>query len=67
MLHIAQSPLGAGVRAGLQQAVQQRMVNLSAYGRPGGELQVLSLLDTGRCFLALLLLSLLRSQHVRCF
>ena len=36
VLHIAQSPQGARP-AGAQQAPQQRMVNLSAYGRPGGE------------------------------
>ncbi len=36
VLHIAQSPQGARP-SGAQQAPQQRMVNLSAYGRPGGE------------------------------
>ena len=36
VLHIAQSPHTA--RPGAPQLPQQRMVNLSAYGRPGGEL-----------------------------
>ena len=40
VLHIAQSPHGARP-AGAQQMPQQRMVNLSAYGRPGGELAFL--------------------------
>ena len=36
VLHIAQSPHAA--QPGAPQMPQQRMVNLSAYGRPGGEL-----------------------------
>ena len=36
VLHIAQSPHTA--RPGALQMPQQRMVNLSAYGRPGGML-----------------------------
>ena len=36
VLHIAQSPHAA--RPGAPQVPQQRMVNLSAYGRPGGGL-----------------------------
>lgn len=40
VLHIAQSPQGGARPAGPQQMPQQRMVNLSAYGRPGGKLPV---------------------------
>ena len=39
VLHIAQSPQGARPAGTPQMPQQQRMVNLSAYGRPGGELK----------------------------
>ncbi len=39
VLHIAQSPQSARPAGTPQMLRQQRMVNLSAYGRPGGELK----------------------------
>lgn len=39
VLHIAQSPQGTRPAGTPQMPQQQRMVNLSAYGRPGGEFQ----------------------------